>query len=234
MNKPCIEYQDKIAEMVIGNLPEHETNKINKHLKSCPACKQYADSLQKTSGILTDYTQKLNSQMPAQQNKTITALERIEQDASPKQPLRILFRTTGYAVAAAIILCFAFLLGRASNNQTINVDQLRADILSQVKTQLASALVENQQIISAKLTEQTREDMEALTAQIIAESEKMLDGCFTELIQIIEAGRLQDRQQIYRAFEQIELNRIRDKNQITKGLQTLVSQAADTQTLINN
>jgi hypothetical protein len=61
-------------------------------------------------------------------------------------------------------------------------------------------------------------------AETMAASRTLTEQRLVELVQVIEAARMQDRRRVAAALEQIELNRLRDKTAYGNGLETLAAQ----------
>jgi hypothetical protein len=76
---------------------------------------------------------------------------------------------------------------------------------------------------------QVRRDLTEFAAQTLTASRDLTDQRLVELVRLIEAARMQDRQRTAAALEQIDLNRLQDKTHFRNGLQTLVVRANELQ-----
>jgi hypothetical protein len=132
-----------------------------------------------------------------------------------------------FAVAAVLLICAGFLTGRLSTPQPVDVEQLRADLVKQMNQQWESILEARHTQLREEVYRQVRRDLTEFAAQTLTASKDLTDQRLVELIRLIEAARIQDRQRIAAALEQVELNRLQDKTQFRNGLQTLVARASE-------
>jgi len=125
-----------------------------------------------------------------------------------------------FAVAAVLLICAGFLAGRLFAPKPMDVEQLRAELETSLKSSLAASCEQ----IKDELGQQVRRDLAEFAAQTLAASRTVTDQRLIELIQLIEEARMRDRVRVATALEQIELNRLQDKTQFGNGLQTLAIQ----------
>ncbi len=109
----------------------------------------------------------------------------------------------------------------------MDVEQLRADLVKQMNQQWESILEARHTQLREEVYRQVRRDLTEFAAQTLTASKDLTDQRLVELIRLIEAARIQDRQRIAAALEQVELNRLQDKTQFRNGLQTLVARASE-------
>jgi hypothetical protein len=88
--------------------------------------------------------------------------------------------------------------------------------------------------LGAALAGQLRQELRVFGAQLMVDSEAMMDRRLDDFLELIEAARLKDRQRVAQAFEQIEMNRMRDVRQLGLGLRTLVVQTDEKAAPIQN
>ncbi len=136
---------------------------------------------------------------------------------------------TKFAAAAVLLICAGFLTGRLSTPQPVDVEQLRADLIKQVNQQWESTLEVRHAQLREEVYRQVRRDLTEFAARTLTASRDLTDQRLVELVRLIEAARVQDRQRIAAALEQVELNRLQDKTQLRNGLQTLVARASELQ-----
>jgi len=134
-----------------------------------------------------------------------------------------------FAVAAVLLICAGFLIGHLRAPQSVDVEQLRVDLVKQMNQQWESILEARHAQLREEVYRQVRRDLTEFAAQTLAGSRTLTDQRLVELIQLIEAARMQDRQRIEAALEQVELNRLQDKTQFRNGLETLVARASELQ-----
>jgi hypothetical protein len=136
---------------------------------------------------------------------------------------------TKFAAAAVLLICAGFLIGRLWAPQSVDVESLRADIVNQMNRQWESILEARHAQLREEVYRQVRHDLTEFAARTLTASRDLTDQRLVELVRLIEAARVQDRQRIAAALEQVELNRLQDKTQLRNGLQTLVARASELQ-----
>jgi len=242
MNRPCPEMQDKVADYVLGALDSQQVEALQEHLAGCEACWQYAQSLQEQAQSLVELGRRLDADMEARRDRVMEAL----QDVSPVQTSTRLFPPVGgflkMSVAAVLVLGAGVIIGRATSPRPVDVEQLRADlqasiiaslkptvqgnVLAEVDQRLESGLAANEASLRSELAEQLRGDLQLFATQFTAGSERRLEKKFAEFVRLLEEVRLKDRQQVAKALDRIERDRVRDRTQIGTGLQYVAALTA--------
>ena len=132
-----------------------------------------------------------------------------------------------FAAAAVLMIGLGYIGGRVSAPPPMDAEELRAaikqDLLEEMDERWQSAFVVSSAQLKDELQRQVRRDLTEFAAQTLAASGTLTNQRLMELIQLIEAARIQDRQRIETAFEQIELNRLQDKARFGNGLVTLAA-----------
>ncbi len=144
-----------------------------------------------------------------------------------------------FAAAAVLLLAVGYATGRLSAPPPLDVEELKAaletslksslepairqDLLEQMNDRWQSAFAAGCAQIKEELQRQVRRDLTEFAAQTLAASGTLTNQRLMELIQLIEAARIQDRRRIAAAFEQIELNRLQDKTRFGNGLQLIAT-----------
>ena len=139
-----------------------------------------------------------------------------------------------FAAAAVLLIVVGFIAGRLFSPGR-NIEALQAsletavtqNVLAQINEQWQKEYARNYTQIKDDLSRQMSEEMAELTEQTLAASSNITEQRMKELIQLIEAARVKDRQWIAAALEQIELNRRQDNARIG----SLVTFAAQTNQL---
>ena len=145
-----------------------------------------------------------------------------------------------FAAAAVLLLAVGYATGRLSAPPPLDVEEFKAALESSLKSSLGPAIRQDllEQLnerwqsafaagcaqIKEELQRQVRRDLTEFAAQTLAASGSLTNQRLMELIQLIEAARMQDRKRIEAALEQIELNRLQDKTRFGNGLVTLAAQ----------
>jgi hypothetical protein len=168
---------------------------------------------------------------------TIVNKEKSQQRASSRI-WRNIFKSpiTKLAAAAVLLIAVGYAIGRLSAPEPLDVEELKAalesslkaslepairqDLIAQLNEQCQSAFAANSAQLKEELHQQVRLDLTEFAAQTLAASGTLTNQRLMELIQLIEAARIRERQQVAAALEQIE----KDKIRLEKGLVTLAAQ----------
>ena len=242
MNEACRDMQERIADYVLGALDEPDARQVREHLSMCRPCEAYLQALTAQSEGLAALGREVEAHMETRQDKVLQALE----ETSVAYHAGWAFPRVGVlariAVAAVLVLGVGMGIGRLTAPRPIDMDQLRTNLeasiantlrstveqetLAVVDERLQMALEAGNAELKAEIAAQVRRDLGAFATQFVAGSEAMVDQRLAELVELIEAARLKDRQRVARAFDHLEQSRHRDRTQIGLGLQTLASRTA--------
>jgi hypothetical protein len=219
MNRPCPDMQDQIVDFMLGALDADATQAVQEHLDRCPDCRQYLQNLREQGDALVGLSREVCADMEARQTRVLEALAKVSPVAAVG---RILPFTGGFiktAVAAVLVLGAGVVIGRWTAPRPVDVEQLRAQveasvaaslqpsmresILAEVDRHLQAGLSDRDEQLRAELIEQVRRDLRVLATQFAANSQKLVDDRFAEVVQLVEAARRTDRERVARALEQI-------------------------------
>lgn len=160
---------------------------------------------------------------------TLINEEKSRQRASTKI-WRAVFKSpvTKFAAAAVLLIAVGYATGRLSAPEPLDVEELKAaleislksslepairqDLLEEMNERWQSAFAASCAQIKEELQQQVRRDLTEFAAQTLAASGSLTNQRLMELIQLIEATRRRERQQIEAAFEQIEQEKILLRN----------------------
>ena len=121
-----------------------------------------------------------------------------------------------FAAAAVLMIGLGYIGGRVSAPEPLDVEELRAalrqDLLEEMNERWQSAFAVSSAQLKEELQRQVRRDLTEFAAQTLAASGTLTNQRLMELIQLIEATRRRERQQIEAAFEQIEQEKIQLRN----------------------
>jgi predicted anti-sigma-YlaC factor YlaD len=240
MSGPCREMQERIIDYVLGALDESGTEAVHQHLDECAHCRQYLQSLDqqhKALGALGDEVQAGMATRREQAIDAFHAIAPVQEQAPGLRPW--VGRLVQMTVAALVVLGVGIAIGRLTAPEPMDVEQLRADlqssiaaslqqavhasVLADVDQRLEFALAAGEARIRGDIVKEMRRDLGEFATDVVSNSEVMMDQRLAELVQLIEAARLTDRQRVVQAFEQVELNRRRDRTQIGQGVRSLVA-----------
>ena len=137
-------------------------------------------------------------------------------------------------IAAVIIVSISigYATGKLSTTKQPDMRQIRSELEPAIREQLLDDVTQYVQLglesnyvqIRQELTEQFQQDLKQAAVEILNTSGTMTNQLLEELIQTIASAQLQDRQWVASAIEQIELNRLADKNQLGSALVNFASQ----------
>jgi hypothetical protein len=238
MNDLCRQMQDKIADYVIGALSDQEKEAVDQHIAQCPQCRQYMEGLTRQGESLSRWAEQVQGRVASQEDKVIAALEYV----TPQQP-RSLFKVithsnvTKLAAAAMFMLTVGFLGGRLSTPQ-VDLVGLRTSLEASLKSaiekeranmdlRLRSAIAEDGRLIRGDIGGEVQLLIAESAKQTLAASVALTNQRLGQLVQLIEAARLQDRQRVATALEQIEMNRLQDIARFGIGLQALAAKTSE-------
>jgi hypothetical protein len=143
------------------------------------------------------------------------------------------------AVAAAIFIAAGYAVGRASAPKPPDMEQLRTALAASLEPAIRKSVLEEvardqQQAmlvayvqIKNDLTEQYRADLNRFAVQTFTASNTVTNRLLEELVQSVKVSRLQDRQWVADALEQIETQRVQDSKELGTAI---VGLAATTET----
>ncbi len=138
---------------------------------------------------------------------------------------------TKVAAAAVLLIIAGYATGRLSAPRGPDAEQLQAvlepairqNLLDEWQLALASSYVQ----LKDDLTQQYRSDLNQFVAYTLAASGVATNRLLEELIESINTAQTQDRQWVAAAFEQIELNRLRDNAQLSNAFATFAVRTED-------
>jgi hypothetical protein len=160
---------------------------------------------------------------------TIVNKEKSQQRANARI-WRNIFKSpiTKFAAAAVLMIAVGYTVGRASAHLTLDVEELKAalesslkaslepairqELIEQLNNQWQSAFAVNSAQLKEELHQQVRRDLTEFAAQTLAASGTLTNQRLIELVQLIEAARIRERQQVSAALEQIEQEKIQLRN----------------------
>ena len=183
---------------------------------------------------------------PSQELVNATKARVAEQAGSPaqeKQGNRVLqierlraFRNFGRIAAAAVVLITAgYAAGRWSAPRPPDMKQIRAaiepairrDLLDETRQYVQLSLANGCLQVKEQLSEQFRQDLSRSAIQTLAASNTITNELLTQFIESVNVAQTVDRQRVAAALQQIELNRLRDRNQLSSAFTTLAVRTGD-------
>jgi len=161
----------------------------------------------------------------------------------PMRPSNLGLRLMRVAALILIVLGLGFAAGRLSAMRDADLQELRTDLETSLRTSIAATLktetlgslneqwqavfAANADQLRTEILGQLRQQLDYFAAQTLTASNAATEKRVTELIQLIEAARVRDYQRIATALQQIELNRRRDRAQLGSGLLTLAARTTE-------
>jgi len=133
------------------------------------------------------------------------------------------------AAAAVLLIAAGYLTGRLSAPRPPDAQQLYSALEPAIREELLGEMKQYWQLSTAAtyarlkedLDQQYRQDLNRFATQTFAASTAVTNQLLEELIESINLAQTQDRRWVAAALQQIESNRLQDKNQLSHGLATL-------------
>ncbi len=154
---------------------------------------------------------------------------------SIRDRLRSASRLGKIAAAAALLIAAGYATGRWSAPRPPDMEQIRValepairrNLLDETRQYVQSALASGYVQISDELVRQYRQDLSRVAIQTLAASNTITNELLTELIESVNTMQSQDRQRFAAALEQVELNRLRDRSQLSNAFANFALQTED-------
>jgi len=208
-------------------MSKNDENKIHSQLKILsqiePSSKATNRAIQRTRETLIN------------ENKSRQSASANKWQAVFKNPI------TKLVAAAVILITVGYAVGRLSAPEPLGVEELQAalesslkaslepairqDLSAQLNEQWQSAFAANSAQLKEELHQQVRRDLTEFAAQTLAASGTLTNQRLMELIQLIEAARRREREQVAAALQQIE----QEKIQLRNGLLAVAAQTNELQ-----
>ena len=142
------------------------------------------------------------------------------------------------AAAAVFVFAVGYITARLFVPAPVDVEELKTSITASLKATMDEEMNQRWQAFVAVQTDQLKEDVSRrvrqdvsdLVVQAVAASQARTNQRLMDLVERIEAARMEERRRVAAAFEQIERNRREDRTQFGNGLLTL---AVRTDQLLN-
>jgi anti-sigma factor RsiW len=174
MNKPCPQRQDRIADYVLGTLDPQQAEILREHLAGCDACRQYVQSLQGQAKSLVALGSQIEAGMEARQDRVIAALQAVSPvETGPARIFPLLGTLVRTAVAAVLVLGAGVGIGRWTAPRSVDVEQLRADLLMSLAASVQPAV---QEAVLAQVDQRVRAGLATNEINLRAELGDQLRG----------------------------------------------------------
>jgi hypothetical protein len=149
--------------------------------------------------------------------------------------LRAAKSLTKIAAAAVLLIATGYATGRLSAPRAPNMEQIRAALEPEIRKNLLDETKQYMQLglanayvrIQDELSQEYREDLRRAVLQSVAASNAVTNELLIELIESFNEAQNQDRQRIAAALEQIESNRLRDRDELSNALATFALETED-------
>ena len=136
-----------------------------------------------------------------------------------------------FAVAAVFLIIAGFAAGRLTTTKPPDIEDIRASLEPAIRDRLLGEMKQYMQLglansyvrLKDDLNEQYRQDLNQLAANIMAANGNLTNQLLENLIESVDAAQAQQQQLFAAAIEQIELNRRRDKAQLSDALVTFAT-----------
>ena len=139
------------------------------------------------------------------------------------------------AAAAVLLIIAGYAAGRLSAPRPPDAKQLQAALEPAIRSRLLDEMEQYWQLaltssyvqLKDELSQQYRSDLNQFAAYTLAASGAATNQLLEELIESINVAQTEDRQWVAAAFEQIELNRLRDNAQLSNAFATFAVRTED-------
>jgi hypothetical protein len=146
------------------------------------------------------------------------------------------------AAAAVLLIALGYGIALLTAPRGLDADQLHALEISlksslepTIRQSLREELSRDWQLALAasyvqlrdELQQQYRQDLTSFAIQTLAATNAVTNQRLEKLINAINTAQMEDRRWVAAAMEQMEYNRLQDKNQFATGLETLAHQTGD-------
>lgn len=175
---------------------------------------------------------------------TIARLDEAADQADTVQPkhripifedLRFIKSLTKIAAAAVLFIAVGYATGRLTAPRAPDIEQIRAALEPDIRQKLLNETKQYMQLglanayvrIKDELSEQYRQELNRVALQSVAASNAVTNDLLTDLIESFNEAQNQERQRYAAALEQIESNRLRDKNELSNALASFALETED-------
>jgi hypothetical protein len=132
-----------------------------------------------------------------------------------------------FAVAAVFLIIAGFAAGRLTTTKPPDIEQIRASLEPAIRSRIINDMKQYMQLglassyvrLKDDLTEQYRQDL----INIVAANSNLTNQLLENLVKSVDAAQAQQQQLFAATIEQIELNRRRDKAQLSDALITFAT-----------
>ena len=148
-----------------------------------------------------------------------------------------------FKIAAAVIFLIAigYTAGRISAPKPLDMEQIQTALEPAIREKLLEEVTQYVQLglddgyvqIREELTEQYHQDLRQAAFEILTTSGTITNHLLQDLIYAIETAQRQNTQWTVAALEQVELNRLEDKDQWGNTLYNFAANAAQTEEELN-
>jgi len=137
-----------------------------------------------------------------------------------------------FAAAAVFLIIAGFAAGRLTTTKPPDIEQIQAVLEPAIRNRLFGEMKQYMQLglansyvrLKDDLSEQYRQDLNHLAANIVAANGNLTNQLLENLIESVNAAQMQQQQLFTTALEQIELNRRRDNAQLSNAFVTFATQ----------
>ncbi len=139
------------------------------------------------------------------------------------------------AAAALVLIAAGYAAGRWSAPRPPDMEQIRAaiepairqDLLDETKQYVQVSLANGYLQVKDELSEQYRQDISRVAIQTLAASNTITNDLLAQFVEFISTAQTKDRQRVAAALEQVELNRLADKNQLSSAFASFAVRTGD-------
>ena len=223
MKIECKNIQEQIPCFIAGTLSEQESKNVQSHIEACPVCRDYKEAMQRDDRLLIDYADSMRLSIARMEREVRSAIESTQPVRGRQQLSDVILhfmesKFTRFAAAAVLIIALSFVAGLAWGSRH-NSERIRASLEASLKHDLQSAIADSAASIREGLRDEYQKDLNNYAVQTMAATNQLL----SQLVTAIITSRSQDMEGIAATLGQIEVNRLRENNELRKDLVTFAS-----------
>ena len=83
MNDRCLEFREKIAALLAGDLPSTDVEAVERHVRECSDCRQHQLDLFEDDRLLNDFVRSVDDAVPRLEGQPSPEVEVEKQEAQP-------------------------------------------------------------------------------------------------------------------------------------------------------
>ena len=229
MNRDCEKIQEKIKDLIFGELSRRDEEAVIEHTAGCSECKKYLQELRDEQRVIREFAGKVEAGMEHREKRMLEAIRRSPIDESFIYLSNRMFKPmtiAKLAIAATLLIAAGYFTGRYLATPSVDIDQLQAALEPAIRRNLQEQINHDRELalerhaaqLKEELSQQFYRELNGVATKTLMASRLATEQRLVELIELIEAARTVDHMQVASAIKQMEVNRLRDQTRIGENL----------------